>query len=55
MRGAEQAVIVAHDWGVPVAWHAALMRPDRVRAVIGFSAPFRARDGAADHDDTQDR
>ncbi len=23
------AVIVGHDWGAPVAWNAALMRPDR--------------------------
>ncbi|HUJ97560.1 MAG TPA: alpha/beta hydrolase [Stellaceae bacterium] len=44
--GAEQAVIAGHDWGAPVAWHAALMRPDRFRAVIGLSVPFRPR-GAA--------
>jgi pimeloyl-ACP methyl ester carboxylesterase len=44
--GAEQAAIVGHDWGAPVAWHAALMRPDRFRAVIGLSVPFRPR-GAA--------
>jgi pimeloyl-ACP methyl ester carboxylesterase len=41
--GAEQAVIAGHDWGAPVAWHAALMRPDRFRAVIGLSVPFRPR------------
>ncbi len=45
--GAEQAVIVGHDWGAPVAWHAALMRPDRFRAVIGLSVPFRPRGAAA--------
>ena len=38
-----QAVIVGHDWGAPVAWHAALLRPDRFRAVVGLSVPFRAR------------
>ena len=27
--GVETAVIAGHDWGVPVAWHAALLRPDR--------------------------
>ena len=37
------AVIVGHDWGAPVAWHAALLRPDRFRAVIGMSVPFRPR------------
>ncbi len=30
----EQAVIVGHDWGANVAWHAALLRPDRFQAVI---------------------
>jgi epoxide hydrolase A/B len=41
--GAEQAVIAGHDWGAPVAWHAAQLRPDRFRAVIGLSVPFRSR------------
>ncbi len=39
--GAESAVIAGHDWGAPVAWHAALLRPDRFRAVIGLSVPYR--------------
>jgi pimeloyl-ACP methyl ester carboxylesterase len=38
-----KAVIVGHDWGAPVAWHAALFRPDRFRGVIGLSVPFRPR------------
>ncbi len=41
--GVEQAVIAGHDWGAPVAWHAALLRPDRFRAVIGLSVPFWQR------------
>jgi pimeloyl-ACP methyl ester carboxylesterase len=41
--GAEQGVIAGHDWGAPVAWHAALLRPDRFRAVIGLSVPYRPR------------
>jgi pimeloyl-ACP methyl ester carboxylesterase len=41
--GAETAVIAGHDWGAPVAWHAALLRPDRFRGVIGLSVPFRPR------------
>jgi len=44
--GAEQAVIAGHDWGAVVAWHAAQLRPDRFRAVIGLSVPFRARGSA---------
>ena len=39
----EKAVIVGHDWGAPVAWHAALFRPDRFRGVVGLSVPFRPR------------
>src|SRR6266478_5723078 len=41
--GAETAVIVGHDWGAPVAWYAALLRPDRFRGVIGLSVPFLPR------------
>ncbi len=41
--GAETATIAGHDWGAPVAWHAALLRPDRFRAVIGLSVPYRPR------------
>jgi pimeloyl-ACP methyl ester carboxylesterase len=41
--GAESAVIAGHDWGAPVAWHAALLRPDRFRAIIALSVPFRPR------------
>lgn len=40
---APTAVIAGHDWGATVAWHAALLRPDRFRAVIGLSVPFRPR------------
>ena len=41
--GADRAVIAGHDWGAPVAWHAALLRPDRFRGVIGLSVPYRPR------------
>jgi pimeloyl-ACP methyl ester carboxylesterase len=41
--GADKAVIAGHDWGAPVAWHAAQMRSDRFRAVIGLSVPFLPR------------
>src|SRR5207253_7250208 len=44
--GAATAVVVGHDWGAPVAWHAALLRPDRFRAVIGLSVPFIPRRAA---------
>ena len=40
---APEAVVVGHDWGAPVAWHCALLRPDRFRAVAGFSVPSPGR------------
>src|SRR5688500_12757214 len=40
---APRAVIAGHDWGAPVAWHAALLRPDRFHAVIALSVPYRPR------------
>ncbi|MBZ9963954.1 alpha/beta fold hydrolase [Mesorhizobium sp. BR1-1-2] len=40
---APTAIIAGHDWGAVVAWHAALLRPDRFQAVIGLSVPFRPR------------
>jgi pimeloyl-ACP methyl ester carboxylesterase len=45
--GEKNAVIAGHDWGAPVAWHAALMRPDRFRAVVGLSVPYRPRGSVA--------
>lgn len=45
--GEEQAVVIGHDWGAPVAWNTALLRPDRVRAVAGLSVPPRPRAPAA--------
>lgn len=45
--GEERAVIVGHDWGAPVAWHTALLRPDRVRGVVGLSVPYRPRGSAS--------
>ncbi|MGH7055800.1 MAG: alpha/beta fold hydrolase [Stellaceae bacterium] len=41
--GIARAVIAGHDWGAPVAWLAAQLRPDRFPAVIALSVPFRAR------------
>ena len=38
--GATEAVVVGHDWGAPVAWYAALMRPDLFRAVAALSVPY---------------
>jgi pimeloyl-ACP methyl ester carboxylesterase len=41
--GEKHAIIVGHDWGAYIAWHAALFRPDMFPAVAGLSVPFRQR------------
>ena len=45
--GADEAVIVGHDWGAVVAWHCALVHPDRFRAVAALSVPHFGRPGNA--------
>jgi pimeloyl-ACP methyl ester carboxylesterase len=40
--GESQAVIVGHDWGAPIAWTSAMLRPDVFRGVAGLSVPFNA-------------
>jgi pimeloyl-ACP methyl ester carboxylesterase len=40
--GETTAVVVGHDWGAPIAWWSALLRPDMFRAVAGMSVPFLA-------------
>ncbi|HYN31490.1 MAG TPA: alpha/beta hydrolase [Ilumatobacteraceae bacterium] len=35
----EPVILFGHDWGAPIAWHAAIRHPDRVRAVAGLSVP----------------
>jgi pimeloyl-ACP methyl ester carboxylesterase len=41
--GEPSAVIVGHDWGAPVAWNAALLRPDLFPAVAALSVPYMPR------------
>ena len=41
--GADSAVIVGHDWGAPVAWNSALLRPDIFRAIALLSVPYLPR------------
>jgi pimeloyl-ACP methyl ester carboxylesterase len=36
----ERAIILGHDWGAPIVWNTALIRPDRVRAVGALSVPY---------------
>jgi epoxide hydrolase A/B len=41
--GERSAAIVGHDWGAPVAWYSAQLRPDLFRAVGLLSVPYIAR------------
>lgn len=38
--GKERATFVGHDWGSIIVWQAALLRPERVSAVVGVSVPY---------------
>ncbi|WP_312246407.1 alpha/beta fold hydrolase [Stutzerimonas nitrititolerans] len=35
--------VVGHDWGAPVAWHLALLEPERVRVVGTMAVPYGGR------------
>ncbi|MGB3126388.1 MAG: alpha/beta hydrolase [Pseudomonas sp.] len=39
----KQVVMVGHDWGAVVAWHLALLEPERVTRLITLSVPFAGR------------
>ncbi|WP_397458169.1 alpha/beta fold hydrolase [Pseudomonas asplenii] len=41
--GHEQVAMIGHDWGAPVAWHLALLEPQRVQALVTLSVPFAGR------------
>jgi pimeloyl-ACP methyl ester carboxylesterase len=45
--GARQAIVIGHDWGAPIAWTAAMMRPDVFPAVVAMSVPHRPRSADA--------
>lgn len=41
--GEKSAVIVGHDFGAVVSWNAALLHPDRFKAVAALSVPYSPR------------
>lgn len=45
--GAEQAVLVGHDWGAAVAWYCALLEPGRFRGLVTMSVPWGRRASAS--------
>ncbi|HAR31950.1 MAG TPA: epoxide hydrolase [Gammaproteobacteria bacterium] len=38
--GSDDVTLVGHDWGAPIAWTTALLRPDLLRGVAGLSVPY---------------
>jgi pimeloyl-ACP methyl ester carboxylesterase len=42
-----EAIVVGHDWGANVAWNAAMMRPDRFKAVFCLAVPYSPRGKAS--------
>ncbi len=38
--GDAPVTVVGHDWGAPIAWMSALLRPDLFRGVAGLSVPY---------------
>jgi pimeloyl-ACP methyl ester carboxylesterase len=41
--GEQTAVVIGHDWGAPMAWHCALLHPERFTAVVALSVPHMPR------------
>ena len=41
--GERNAIVMGNDWGATIAWQAALLRPDRFRAVIALGVPMMGR------------
>lgn len=41
--GEDQATLIGHDWGAPIVWNSALLRPDLFRGVAGLSVPYNPR------------
>lgn len=42
-EGIDRCILVGHDWGSIVAWHVALMRPDRLAGLALMSVPYQPR------------
>ena len=38
----DDVTVVGHDWGAPIAWTSALLRPDLFKGVAGLSVPYSA-------------
>ncbi|XAR49160.1 Soluble epoxide hydrolase [Bertholletia excelsa] len=41
--GVDKVYLVAHDWGALIGWYVCLFRPDKVKAYVSLTVPFRPR------------
>ncbi|MGV8918144.1 MAG: alpha/beta fold hydrolase [Pseudomonas sp.] len=41
--GQDKLCVIGHDWGAQIAWHLALLEPQRVESVVGMAVPFGGR------------
>jgi len=46
----EPAIVFGHDWGAPIAYHAALLHPESFCAVAGLSVPYMPGSGMSSVD-----
>ncbi|XP_029125769.1 uncharacterized protein LOC109791538 isoform X2 [Cajanus cajan] len=52
--GVDQVFLVGHDWGAIIGWYLCLFRPDRIKAYVCLSVPFRPFLGRNPHQKTVD-
>jgi pimeloyl-ACP methyl ester carboxylesterase len=45
--GEKSAILIGHDWGAIVTWHAMLLHPQRFTALVAMSVPYRGRGTAS--------
>jgi pimeloyl-ACP methyl ester carboxylesterase len=41
--GEKSAILIGHDWGAIVSWHAMLLHPQRFTALVAMSVPYSGR------------
>ena len=41
--GEKTAILIGHDWGAIVTWHAMLLHPERFTALVAMSVPYSGR------------
>jgi pimeloyl-ACP methyl ester carboxylesterase len=45
--GEKSAILIGHDWGAIVTWHAMLLHPQRFTALVAMSVPYAGRGPAS--------